>query len=105
MRNIDLRDKLELEDKDYGDIGAKEFEDIVCSKLEKSGKIERQFVVPDRGDGRGGKIDVVWEFEGQLIPIEIDRKRPRQKSVFKVRSVNKENAFVIVRSPYQIIRV
>jgi len=90
---------------DYSNIEAKEFEKFICSFLEKHGKVSRQVKVPDRGDGRSGRIDIVFEYRDELIPIEIDRKTPRIKSVYKVRSFNSTNAFILVRSPFDILQV
>lgn len=90
------------EGEEYGDTDARSFEILLASKLEKHGKVHTQVKVSDRGDGRRGKIDLVLETEGQLIPIEIDRLSPRRKSVFKVQLFNEDSAFVITRSPFKI---
>lgn len=91
---------------DFDYIPASDFENIICHELEQVGKVERQVRVPERGDGYGGFIDVVLTLDdGTVIPIEIDRKSARAKSIFKVRSVNPENAFVITRSPFRIFKV
>lgn len=88
MNTEELKQLIGLETKDYESIGALEFEDIICAKLSQFGKVERQVVVPNRGDGMRGRIDLVFTFKGERIPIEVDRKSVRQKSLFKVRSYN-----------------
>lgn len=90
----------------YDDIPSKLFEDFVYKQLLPLGKVTRQFRVPNRGDGRPGKIDFVVELpSGALVAIEVDRKTPRQKSIFKTRSLAPGNAFVITRSPLFVKQV
>lgn len=48
--------------------------------------VQREVRVPTRGDGRGGRVDVVASCCGQEVAIEVDRERPRRKSVVKLRS-------------------
>lgn len=93
------------EGEDFGGMNALDFEEKVVANLSKYGHVMRQFKVPDRGDGRKGKIDIVFHYVGEFIPIEIDRKSPRKKSIFKVRWFNKYNAYVITRSPFRLIKV
>lgn len=90
---------------EYKNCVASEIEDIVRVKLSKFGLVERQYGVPDRGDGYRGRVDLVFHYKGQLVPIEIDRGKIRAKSIFKTRSVNPDNAFVITRKPYKITKV
>lgn len=91
---------------EFGDLSAATFEQMIANKLEASGfEVARQVMVDDRGDGRRGRIDLVASFNGERIPIEIDRKTARAKSVFKVKSFNQESAYVLTRSPFSIIRV
>ena len=82
-----------------------EFEKLICEKLQKFGLVEKQVRVADRGDGRSGRIDLVFHYRGEQVPIELDRKTPRQKSIFKVRSVNPKSAFVITREQFRVIQV
>ncbi len=90
---------------DYELIPAHEFEISVAAKLAKIGQVSRQVYVQDRGDGRGGRVDIVLHTEQEVIPIEIDRRTPRAKSIFKVRSINPDSAFVITRSPLRVVKV
>jgi hypothetical protein len=94
---------LNLEE-DYEDISAKPFEEIICAALSKVGRVKRQVEVSNRGDGRRGYIDFVLFAAGETVPIEADRRTPRQKSIFKVRSINPGNAFVVTRSPFRVLK-
>lgn len=93
------------EGQDYGWMKSREFENLICSELKKHGKIKRQVVVPNRGDGRRGRIDVVFKPYQFEYAIEIDRMQPRTKSIFKVVHYNDKQSFVITRSPYSIIEI
>lgn len=104
MTSTQLKDLIGLEEGlDYENLGAKSFEKIVADALRQHGHVQTQFPVSNRGDGRRGKIDIVFTYKGQRIPIEIDRKSPRQKSIFKVRSINDKVGFLITRSPFGIL--
>lgn len=104
METYELERIVNIKKNDYGNLTSKQFEDLVCAKLNKHGKIEREISVPDRGDGKKGRIDIVFNYRGEKIPIELDRISPRSKSIFKIRSYNPHNCFVITRSPYKIKR-
>src|SRR5450631_1550830 len=90
---------------DYDGISAKPFEEIICAALLKAGAVKRQVKVANRGDGRRGYVDFVLIVAGEVVPIEVDRRTPRQKSIFKVRLINPENAFVVTRSPFRVLKV
>ncbi|ENI0811248.1 hypothetical protein ACTJ47_004523, partial [Shigella flexneri] len=48
----------------------------------------REYPVPERGDGCGGRIDiVVTDRNGVRCGIELDRNSPRQKSLLKIGAV------------------
>lgn len=48
----------------------------------------REFPVDDRGDGRGGKVDIlVTDESGRRCGIELDWKSPRRKSITKLNSI------------------
>lgn len=100
-----LKELIGLENKDYEHISAKSFELLVIERLKLFGEIKTQVSVVDRGDGRSGRIDIVFYFNSEEVAIEIDRKNVRAKSKFKVRSYSKENAFCITRSPYAVFKV
>lgn len=72
------------------------FEDMVASELQALGyAIIRQHWVPNRGDGKRGKVDLVAEKGPVRAAIELDRRSPRQKSIFKVNQV-KDATFRVV---------
>ena len=58
--------------------------------------IKKEFVVPDRYDGRGGRIDLVFRYHGENFGIELDAKTPRDKSLFKLTN-NFEKWFILCR--------
>lgn len=94
------------EGEDFEYIPAKDFENIIAARFEELGaEVKREVLVPERGDGRRGRIDLVVALDSTVIPIEIDRKTPRVKSIFKVRSVSTDNAFIITRSPFSVVKV
>lgn len=93
------------EGEDFSFLKAIDFENLICTKLLKFGKVERQVKVKDRYDGRRGRLDIVFEYLGEKYAIEIDRMTPRNKSLFKVKHYNKNIAFVILRAPYKVIAV
>ena len=107
MNKEKLKSLINLKNKDYDNVSALDFENLVCFNLKKHGRVLRQIWVQDRGDARKGRIDIVFHYHdnGELIPIEIDRRMPRIKSMFKVRSFNHKNCFVITRSPYEVFKV
>ncbi len=103
----DLYNLIDISSGDYEEYSAKQFEDLIYKRLVKHGKVLRQVKVHDRGDGRGGRIDLVFYSLEEMvgIPIEIDRQTVRKKSIFKVRLFNPINCFVITRSPYKIFKI
>lgn len=81
---------------------AKDFEVLVCEKLKKLGEVKKQVRVPDRYDGRFGRVDLVLNTGRQVIGVEIDRKTTREKSVFKLRQLGADKMYSILRSPFSI---
>lgn len=61
------------------------------SYLEKLGFCcQHEYRVSDRGDGRSGRIDII-AIKGDLkLAIEIDRKSPRAKSIYKLKTLPPE---------------
>src|SRR5712692_9641792 len=43
--------------------------------------------VPDRGDGRSGRVDLVARRPGLTLAIEIDKAAPKPKSIIKIRQI------------------
>jgi hypothetical protein len=105
MTTETLKGLVGISDGDYSELSALEFEEICSEHLSFFGKVERQVRVDNRGDGHAGRIDLVFHYNGQLIPIEIDRKSPRKKSVYKVLQYNADNAFCITRSPFEVHKI
>lgn len=95
-------DFLPFIDKDYRDTDSASFENEIFWYLKGFGQVIRQYRVPDRGDGRMGKIDFVVFTPNQKIAIEVDRKTPRKKSIFKVKSVAADRRIVLTREPFRI---
>ena len=62
-------------------------EDEIADLLRADGwEVARQVYVAERGDGRGGRVDLVVERDAATVAIEIDRRTPRRKSVVKLRA-------------------
>ena len=64
---------------------AKSFQTTIKAALEAAGyKVQKEYVVHDRGDGKTGAVDlVIYDADG-LIGIELDNYNPRKKSLFKL---------------------
>lgn len=86
----DFRDYVAgvLEGKLSGD-SASEFHESAIAALQAAGlNVCCEYPVSERGDGREGRIDiVVIDGNGVRCGIELDRNSPRQKSLFKLGSV------------------
>lgn len=108
MKDIDLIEILGIHRKEQFDIvnkmNSREFHCLIESLLEKHGELEREVFVKNRGDGRTGRIDLVFTYEGVKYPIELDRKSARYKSIFKIREYSPFGGFVITRDPFSVIR-
>ena len=94
----DFRDYVAgvLEGKLSGD-SALEFHDSAIATLQAAGlDVHREYPVPERGDGREGRIDiVVTDGNGTRCGIELDRISPRQKSLLKLDAV--ESGICVLR--------
>lgn len=94
----DFRDYVAgvLEGKLSGD-SALEFHDSAIATLQAAGlDVHREHPVPERGDGREGRIDiVVTDGNGTRCGIELDRISPRQKSLLKLGAV--ESGICVLR--------
>jgi hypothetical protein len=102
--------QLEERKEDFGNWKAKQFSDYVCDLMvmdnEGEYNIKKEVKVKDRGDGRIGKVDVVFtDNNGKILGIEIDRQSPRKKSVFKLNQLDVDERYIILRSPVQIIKL
>lgn len=85
----------------YKDYTSLEFSKLICSFL-KNGTITKEVKVNDRGDGRKGKVDLVYSSNGSTIGIELDRLSPRKKSIIKLNNLNVDHRCVITRNPVKI---
>lgn len=56
-----------------------------------------EYPVPNRGDGRTGRIDIIATNEYESIAIEFDNKTPRKKSLFKLRHSDFDRKIVLLR--------
>jgi len=61
--------------------------------------VEWEHFVPDRGDGRRGKIDLYAISDDLSLAIEIDRGSPREKSLVKLRSLIGVKRLILLRAP------
>lgn len=58
----------------------------VADTLRAAGwQVRREVAVVTPGDGSGGRVDIEASRGEQIVGIEIDRSRPRRKSVTKLR--------------------
>lgn len=75
---------------------AGELHDVAEVALRDTGfAVAREVRVPDRGDGRPGKVDLV--LDGR-VAVEIDREQPRAKSIAKLQSF--PGRIVLLRGPW-----
>lgn len=88
----------------YTELSSREFSDFVCSFL-KNGKLTKEVFVNDRGDGRSGRVDIVYEINGVKIGIELDRFSPRNKSIHKLKCLSADESYVVTRSPFTIHKI
>ncbi len=99
MNNIE--EIQHLVGQDYTNLSSKEFSQLVCSFL-KNGEIRKEVAVVDRGDGRGGRVDIVYLVNNTKIAIELDRFSPRKKSIHKLKCLNADESYIITRAPFKI---
>lgn len=90
-----------LKGKDFGEMKAREFENLLAEEFLSAGfVVDRQVSVPNRGDGRKGRIDLVVCTPTEKIGIEIDRTSARKKSIFKLRELAADRRIIVLRSPF-----
>lgn len=64
---------------------ARRFVRRVMGVLRRHGySVRREVPVPNRGDGRSGRVDIVATCDGSTVAIEVDRCAPRGKSLVKL---------------------
>jgi len=80
---------------------AKALQDTAASRLAEAGyAVETEHKVKDRGDGHPGAIDILVNAQPP-IAIELDRRAPREKSLFKLRQINGHRIIVLREGPNQ----
>jgi len=57
-----------------------------------------EYGVKDRYDGNSGRIDIVCFKNNETIAIEVDNKKPRKKSIYKLENFNANKKYVICRN-------
>lgn len=105
MINKLLREILPLVNKDMSLLTSGEFSKVIKSYL-LIGKFDKEVPVLDRGDGRGGRVDLVYNIDGKRVGIELDRLKPRTKSIYKLHQLKDvDYRVVITRKPVTIIEI
>lgn len=95
-----------LKGKDYRNTKSIDFQNIICNLLKKKRKISRQVWVEDRGDGKRGKIDIIFSYDiGKYVAIQIDNKSPRAKSIYKLKQYQADKSYILLRSPFKVIKL
>lgn len=78
------------------------FAELVGMALNALGAtVIREVIVPRRGDGQRGRVDLVasWPESGLQIAVECDNKSPRKKSLTKLKQVVADVRLVVLRAP------
>ena len=60
--------------------------EIAKSLMAAGFSVEFEYSIPDIGNGRRGRIDLVASSDQGRVGIELDTRRPRAKSILKLRS-------------------
>jgi hypothetical protein len=94
-----------LQGNNYKDMSARDFQLYMKSLLSLFGDIQLEVKVPNRGDGRTGKIDLLLKVKDKKIVFEFDRKTPRTKSIYKLQHFQADERYIITRNPFNIIQV
>lgn len=82
-----------------GRMDARQFHDAFMSAMRDRGwSVAEEHPVPDRGDGRPGRIDIRAERNGVAVGIELDREHPRRKSIVKLHGSGLVG-FCVLREP------
>ncbi len=92
----------ELGTRDYEQMSSRDFSKLIRETLETLGEVRPEVFVNDRGDGRRGRVDYVLITEKETIGIEIDRKSPRTKSIFKLKQLGADRIFCITKTPFSV---
>lgn len=83
------------------ELGAASFHAAAEAVLSEIGfTCQREVQVDERGDGHGGRVDLVAERGDERIAFEFDRSTPRQKSIRKLAGVQGAVRVVVLRGPF-----
>lgn len=78
-------------------VNARRFHHLAAVGMEKIGYVvKREFLVPNRGDGRRGKIDIVGRRNNEIVAIELDHVSARAKSLYKIKHFRPATARLVV---------
>ena len=105
---LTILEKLnKFESQEFGFMGSSDFREFILREIsENCIWTKKEVLVEDRGDGRKGRIDLIVNEAGySQIAIELDRKTPRKKSIFKLKKYNAPRSWIIMRSPFRILEV
>lgn len=76
------------------------FQDSIELQFKHAGyETEREVPVPDRGDGRAGRIDLLARRGSEIVAIECDSGRPRRKSEEKLLAFPATQRLIVLREP------
>jgi hypothetical protein len=79
---------------------ASAFQDFIESQFKEAGyETQREVAVPDRGDGSGGRIDLVARRGAEVVAVELDAGRPREKSQTKLLAYPATSRLIVLREP------
>jgi hypothetical protein len=67
--------------------------------------VRREYPVPDRGDGRPGRVDLFCEKGEQRVAIELDAVSPRHKSYAKLRGQAGVTTVIVLRNAVDVPQV
>ena len=79
---------------------ASKFQDFIDSQFKKAGfETQREVPVPDRGDGSSGRIDLIARRGTEVVAVELDAGRPREKSQTKLLAYPATRRLIVLRNP------
>jgi hypothetical protein len=82
------------------------FQDAIERHFQQLGfDVEREVAIPNRGDDHEGRIDLLARRDREVVAIECDRERPREKSREKLLAFSEATQkLIILREPVDIFR-
>lgn len=77
----------------------------LAGELRRAGyAVRREVHVENVGDGRTGRIDLVASKDGRVYAIEVDRKRPRKRSLRKLHAYRNELPATVTYTGLSLLR-